>query len=255
MYPELQFFHSSVPTYLLCAVLGITVSILLLDHLLLERLILKKYIGVYLVSGIGLLVGAKAFGFLSYLLGQYAVSGILLWKERFFQSGIVYYGGLIGFLGTLWILCHLRSRNWSEIADVTAVIIPLFHTFGRLGCFLGGCCYGKVSDCWIAFPYRIAAEPEIQNRVPTALLEAGVEFLLFLLCLLWYQKKKRQNRLCDGQILLYYLVIYAAWRFIIEFWRGDTIRGVFVWISFSQIVSVWVFILCITKKFREGHRK
>lgn len=210
--------------------------------------------GICLLSGIGILLGAKAVGFLSRLLGQYAETGMWKWEDSFLQSGIVYYGGLLGFLVMVWLLSHIGNRSWKEIANVTAVIIPLFHAFGRLGCFFGGCCYGKISSSWIAFPYSVAGETEISSRIPTALLEAGVELILFLLCFFWYRKKKQQKKLWDGQILWSYLLIYSIWRFIIEFWRGDAIRGVFGWVSFSQGISVILFLLCIARIIKEDYR-
>lgn len=245
----------SIPVYPICAVVGITVSILILNYLLLERLILRKYIAAYLISCVGLLIGAKCFGFLSKLLGTYFSTGLWEWKGSFLHSGIVYLGGLLGYLGTLRLLCCFKKRNWNEISNITAIIIPLFHSFGRIGCFFGGCCYGKESNSWIAVPYRIAlTDGQLVNRIPVQLMESAVELCLFVLCYCWYQKKKNKEKECDNKILLCYLFIYSIWRFIIEFWRGDEVRGVFGWISFSQIVSILLFLICI-KVFFSRWRK
>lgn len=255
MYPKIHIFDSDIPTYSICTIIGITISILFLNHLLLERLILRKYIGAYLISCIGLLIGAKSFGFISKLLGTYASTGIWEWKDSFMTSGIVYYGGLLGYLGMLKILCCFKERNFNEISNITAIIIPLFHVFGRIGCFFGGCCYGKESNSLIAIPYRIVLENgKWVNRIPVQLMESVIELCLFVLCYCWYQKKKKDRTLWDNQVLLWYLLLYSMWRFIIEFWRGDEVRGVFGWISFSQVISVLMFVGFIKNIFSKWRK-
>lgn len=255
MYPKIHIWNSDIPTYSICVIVGITVSIFLLNHLLLERLILRKYIGAYLISCVGLLIGAKCFGFLSKLLGTYDSTGIWEWKGSFLHSGIVYLGGLLGYLGTLRILCCFKGRNWNEISNITAVIIPLFHVFGRIGCFFGGCCYGAESNSLIAIPYRIVLEDgQWVNRIPVQLMESIVELCLFVLCYYWYKKKIKKEKEWNSQMLSWYLLLYSIWRFIIEFWRDDDVRGVFGCISFSQIISVLMFVGCIKGIFSKWRK-
>lgn len=252
MYPKIHIFNSDIPTYSVCTILGIAISILLLNHLLLERLILRKYISVYLISCIGLMCGAKSFGFLSKLLGTYASIGTWEWKDSFWNSGIVYLGDLIGYLSMLRILCCFKKRNWNEISNITAIIIPLFHVFGRIGCFFGGCCYGAESNSWLAIPYQIVVENgQWVNRIPVQLMESEAELFFFALCYCWYRKKRKGGKECDNQILVWYLLLYSIWRFIIEFWRGDDVRGVFGWISFSQIICIGITFGIFTYKRRK----
>lgn len=119
---------------------------------------------------IAMLIGAKSFGFLCKLLVNYTLTGIWKWEESLFNSGIVYLGGLLGYLAMLRTLCCFKERNWLEISDITAVVIPLFHAFGRVGCFLARCCYGKESHSIISIPYRTVLEDEIgSNRIPVQL--------------------------------------------------------------------------------------
>lgn len=255
MYPKIHIFDSDIPIYLICTIMGIAISILFLSHLLLERLILRKYIGAYLISCIGLLIGAKSFGFISKLLGTYASTGIWEWKDSLMTSGIVYYGGLLGYLGMLKILCCFKKRNFNEISNITAIIIPLFHTFGRIGCFFGGCCYGVESNIWIAIPYRVISQNEQWvNRIPVQLMESAVELCLFVLCYYLYKKKIKKEKEFNSPMLSWYLLLYSIWRFIIEFWRNDDIRGVFGWISFSQIISILLFVICVKNIFSKWRK-
>lgn len=246
MYPIIEIYGYSVPVYLLCTITGFAISGLLANHLLLERLILRKYIMALLLSSIGLFAGARLFGFLSKLLGTYFTEGVWKWNESLNESGLVYFGGLLGYLFTLRILCCFKGRYWKEISDITAVIIPLFHVFGRIGCYFAGCCYGIESDSCLSFPYRIVLKNgQWTDRIPIQLIESALEFCLFVVFLYCYQRKKRTGSLCDNALLNWYMMLYALIRFILEFWRGDEVRGVFGWISFSQIISVLIFFKCL----------
>ncbi len=246
MYPVIEIYGCCVPVYLLCTMAGFSASVLLASHLLLERLILRKYIAVLLLSCIGLFAGARFFGILSKLMEIYFAEGVWKWKECIKESGLVYFGGLLGYLLSLRILCCFKGRKWEEISNVTAVIIPLFHVFGRIGCYFAGCCYGAESDSWLAVPYRIALKNgEWTDRIPVQLIEATLEFCLFIVFWCCYQRKKRTGRLCDNTLLHWYMILYATVRFILEFWRGDEVRGVLGWISFSQVISLLIFLKCL----------
>ncbi len=255
MYPRIYVLDSYISSYSFCAMAGITVSILLLNHLLSERLILRKYIGAYLISLVGMLVGAKALGFISKLIYNYSTSGLWKLEESFMASGIVYCGGLIGYICALRLICIFKERDWNEISNITAVAIPLFHTFGRIGCYFAGCCYGKESDSIIAIPYRIVLKDgSCVNRIPVQLMEAIFEFSLFLVFLYLYKYKLKKGKEDDNKMLSYYLILYSIWRFIIEFWRGDEVRGVFGRISFSQTVCIGIIIVVLLYKLNECRR-
>lgn len=246
MYPRIHFLNSDISTYLLCTIVGFLICYFLLNKLLLERHIFRKYNGAYLLSSIGMLLGAKLFGFISKLLYTYNLEKILRFEYSLKKSGIVYLGGLLGYLVMLKILCFFKGRNWNEISSITAVIVPLFHFFGRIGCFFGGCCYGVESDSRIAIPYHIVLKDEPwTNRIPVQLMEAFFELILFVIFYFWYQKKLNKQKEEDNQMLDFYLLLYSIWRFIIEFWRGDVERGKFGWISFSQIVSIFIFVFAL----------
>lgn len=156
----------------------------------------------------------------------------------------------------LKILCFIKDRNWNEISDITAVIVPLFHFFGRIGCFFGGCCYGIESNSCIAIPYRIILKDEQwTNRIPVQLMEAFFELILFVIFYFSYQDILKKQKEGSGRILLLYLLLYSIWRFVIEFWRGDIERGKIGSLSFSQIISIFIlgYILISTcKKWRDS---
>ena len=120
-----------------------------------------------------------------------------------------------------------------------APAVPLFHAFGRIGCFMSGCCYGlELKNPWVLFDVLIF------SRIPTQLIEALFEFILFIVLIVWQKKNKMQN------YLKFYMIIYAIFRFLIEFFRGDDVRGFFLGISTSQIISLSVLLFYLVIKIK-----
>lgn len=245
VYPVLTWGKVTLPTYSLCAAIGFMVAFLTAIRLLFQQLWVKKYMNLMLVSMIGLLIGSRFFGILSRFLSLLYDTGKFQLKEAIISSGNVFYGGLLGYMITLYLLCRIQKKSMKDIADIVAVIMPLFHGFGRIGCFFGGCCYGKESASIFAIPYRLGIDELWINRFPTQLWEAGVEFFLCGFLLYQYQKRKESNQKSKGTLLFYYVISYAVWRFFVEFFRGDSLRGVYFGISFSQIISACVVIVLI----------
>lgn len=154
-------------------------------------------------------------------------------------GGSVFYGGLLGgmFVGSLYIKKkELEKRIY---CDICAIIIPLFHTFGRIGCFLVGCCYGIESKIGFTYTKALVESANGVNRFPVQLLEASLNFIIFWALFILYKRKKYQ-----GKLLYIYLISYAIIRFILEFLRGDSYRGLFFGISTSQIISIGIILIC-----------
>lgn len=119
-------------------------------------------------------------------------------------------------------------------ASLTAPAIPLFHVFGRVGCFLGGCCYGLPSAWGFVYRYSPVAEANGVSRFPVQLVEAAWNLVLFLLL----ARLQRRGR---DRLLPLYLALYAPARFLLEFLRGDAYRGIFLGLSTSQWISLFLF--------------
>ena len=168
------------------------------------------------------------------LLFQTGFSGEFWQSLLLTFGGSVFYGGLLGGMAAGGV-CWKRKRLPTDFVDVMAVSVPLFHTFGRIGCFLGGCCYGI--ECSVGFVYT--QNPiEIANgvrRFPVQLLEALFCFLLFLALFALLRRG-----LCRGKLLALYLSVYAVGRFLLEYLRGDTYRGFVLGLSTSQFISVLI---------------
>ena len=169
-----------------------------------------------------------------------------------YLGGMVYYGGLLGGLVALYITYkHSKFGHRIEMFDLYAVCIPLFHAFGRIGCFLGGCCYGMESSFGFT-AHGNTLSPEVNDvcRFPVQLFESARNLLIFFFLLSLCRKDRYHNRL-----LIVYFYIYPVVRFTLEFFRGDTYRGFLFGLSTSQIISILLFVFAIVFTLADLSRK
>lgn len=168
-------------------------------------------------------------------------------------SGFTFYGGLIISLLSLWIVTRLKSIHFILAANILTQPLVLAHAFGRIGCFLGGCCYGTptTSPFGVVFPEGSLPHSEFGKHAihPTQLYESFFLFLLYLFLTKIELKWK----------FVIYLLAYPIIRFIVECFRGDS-RGALItkWLSPSQEISLLLFfaglaILYILIKSRTMH--
>lgn len=190
-----------------------------------------KLLMCMLVSCVPLYLGAKLFGIVSYVL--YCVqSNLLIPSNLFSASGIVFYGGMLAYLLSCFLLTKRIVQDSSDrCMDIVAATIPLFHGFARIGCYFAGCCYG--SDCGAAWCVQL-----FSGKLPVQIIESLFNFLLFAVLLILFFRSNRVR----GCITPLYLMCYAVFRFFIEFFRGDKVRGGIGALSFSQIVSILILI-------------
>jgi phosphatidylglycerol---prolipoprotein diacylglyceryl transferase len=186
---------------------------------------------------------------LTLLFAFLGARGVFLWQHqdeyswrvfRNWQSGFVLYGGLLAGIPAGALYIKMRGQSISRIADLAAGPMMLALAFGRLGCFLNGCCHGQKGDSWlcVTFPPNSPAAQKGQNPAyPTQLFEvaAAVGFF-FILSWAWRRKRK-----VEGEVFALMILLYSSWRFLIEFFRGDE-RPIWVaGLSYSQVVSVLAF--------------
>jgi phosphatidylglycerol:prolipoprotein diacylglycerol transferase len=171
----------------------------------------------------------------------------LAWAE-FWNGGLAYYGGLLA--ATAAGITFLRREGFpvGKGVDFVGAVLPLGIFFGRMGCFLGGCCFGLPthSHFGVAFPpgspasYEQFAAGLIASKNleslsvhPTQLYEA-FGCLAIAAWLIGYAEPRKRF---DGQVLLLFLGSYAVLRFGIEYLRADD-RGALLGLSTSQLIGV-----------------
>ena len=170
-------------------------------------------IGPWLI--VGGLVGARILYVITYWQDDFAGGP---WTDVFKvrQGGLVFYGGFIGAVlcGILYVRKN-KIPTW-KMADALAPSIALGHAFGRLGCLMTGCCYGKVCTLpWaIQFPFDHVTHPDRVH--PTQIYESWFNFALYG-GLAWLYRRKK----FDGQVFSVYLLAYAVLRAVNELFRGD----------------------------------
>lgn len=160
------------------------------------------------------------------------------------QSGGVFYGGLIGAFPVAWWYARKHGLPPWRTADVLAPAVAIGQAIGRLGCFCAGCCYGRPADVpWAvtfrdAYASRTVGTPLDTPLHPTELYEAIACLAIFFILVRMARSKR-----FDGQITLAYVFLYAVVRFVIEFYRGDAVRGtVFGWLSTSQFIAMLMVV-------------
>jgi len=167
---------------------------------------------------------------------------------RFWEGGLVFYGGLLLALGFAVAFVRRRRLPLWRVADLFGLALPLGLSFGRLGCHFHGCCFGRATRAaWgVSFPpgsdastaqasaglLSDAALPSLAVH-PTQLLSVGLNLGIFLT--LFFGLRPRQR--FDGQLMCGFLLLYGPTRFAVECLRADA-RGGMGPLSTSQLISV-----------------
>ena len=164
-------------------------------------------------------------------------------KKLLTGRGFVFYGSFLFAIPTMLWFFKKHKLDTYKMLDVMAVVTCIVHMFGRLGCFLAGCCYGKptTGPLGITFTNEACQAPLNTPLVPTQLLEAG--FILLVMISLLLIKSKFQK--FYGQLFLLYLILYAIGRSVLEIFRGDVARGFIIdeYLSHSQFIALLVVIV------------
>ncbi len=253
MYPELiKIGELTLHSYVVCLALGLFVAVTLA---LREN---QKLPNPYPVDGkVG--IWALIFGLLGgkiYQVIQY--EGITkLPKEIlfFWAGGYVFFGAFIGGLIGVWIYLKKHNVPFLIASDIAIPYVALGHAIGRLGCFLNGCCWGDIcnwpwgvvypqdSDIFDKQMIRHLLPPNASVPLPvhpTPLYEILGLLIIFLLLRMIYK-----NKLYNGQVLLWYLALYGAWRFFDENFRGESYHT-HLGMTASQLIALIVCIISTT---------
>jgi phosphatidylglycerol:prolipoprotein diacylglycerol transferase len=182
------------------------------------------------------LIGAKLIllgGNLSYYL-RYPKELLSLAR-----SGGVFQGGLV--FGVVFALLYFRRHRlptW-KVADLAGPALALGHGFGRIGCFMAGCCYGRACESPLGLVFKseyahdLTGIPIGRPIYPVQLFESGLNFLNFLVLFLIFRR-----RTFDGQVFSFYIMNYSVIRYFTEFFRGDHPEQVFLIRGSSPFLSL-----------------
>lgn len=153
------------------------------------------------------------------------------------SEGFVVYGGIIAGVLSAIVYCRVKKLEFMKYFDLAAPSIALAQGFGRIGCFLAGCCYGKETDSWCGVVFPAGGQAPVGVKlIPTQLISAAGDFAIVLVLLLYYKKSKH-----TGDVGALYMLLYGIGRFVIEFFRSDD-RGAIGTLSTSQAISIVIVI-------------
>ena len=171
---------------------------------------------------------------------------------RLDQGGLIFYGGFVAAGAALVIYARRRREPLIPLLDFVLTAVPLSHAFGRIGCFLNGCCYGRCTDLPVGLQFPrgsgawmdhygaklIDEYAHVSRSVhPVQLYESGYNLLIYGM-LIWTFRRSPKA----GTVSALYLMFYALGRFVLEFFRGDrgdrlAVSG----LSIGQFVSIPLF--------------
>jgi len=229
----------SFPMYSVMATFGVVfaLAIALAKH---KAFGLRKrdVLRVVIFAVMGAIAGAKLFS----VIGQIVKHGSEphFWTaEHLFHilgAGGVFYGGLLGALGLAMLWAKIGRIEMKKVLDMGAYIGLAFQSLGRIGCFCAGCCYGiELAD---------------GSRFPVQLVEAGFCFAALLVFLII----KPERRWPKLPLFPVYIIIYSVGRFVLEFFRGDANRGVWI-LSTSQWIALVLIALVIVWLWKSRQSK
>ncbi|MCL2632134.1 MAG: prolipoprotein diacylglyceryl transferase [Coriobacteriia bacterium] len=210
-----------------------------------ESIEFQQALFAYLYGVIGLGLGAKLFYLLQALplvlplLKQEALSSELLLD--ILTKGFVFYGGFIGGVAGVYIYSRQFKKPFAPLAETLIPAVPLAHAFGRIGCFMAGCCYGMPYEGRLSIVFELSEVAPLHIHLfPVQLLESALLFALAAFLVI-YDRNARKPRSLFG----WYLLLYGLIRMLTELFRGDALRGSFLFFSTSQWISVVLIITAI----------
>ena len=183
------------------------------------------------------------------LLGGIVSSKLLFWITEWktilndprylmdtLADGFVVYGGIIGGILAGCFYCFCKKINFWKYFDLVMPSVALAQGFGRIGCLLAGCCYGRETNGALAITFQNSDfAPNHVALIPTQIYSSMLDFAHFFVLLYISRHKKK-----DGQVAACYLIFYSIGRFVLEFFRGDLIRGSVGGLSTSQFISLFI---------------
>lgn len=192
---------------------------------------------VIFYAALGVIIGGRIGYMLFYDFSELMDNPLSLFK--IWQGGMSFHGGLLGVVIALWIFAYKRGKPFWEIGDFIAPLVPLGLGAGRIGNFINGELWGRVTDMPWGMVYN---HVDSQPRHPSELYEFGLEGVCLFLLVWIYARKPHPT----GRVSAVFLMGYAVCRIIAEFFRQPDPQLGFIafgWLTMGQILSIPMLLL------------
>jgi phosphatidylglycerol:prolipoprotein diacylglycerol transferase len=196
----------------------------------------KQFDDLIFLGVLGVILGGRLGYVLFYKPGHYAANPLEIFA--IWQGGMSFHGGLLGVIVALWLYARRQGVDFLRLTDFLAPLCPLGIAAGRLGNFINGELYGRVTDLPWGMVFRHAGDAP---RHPSQLYQLALEGLALFALLWWFSSKPRSR----GQVSGLFLIGYGVFRFIAEFGREpDAFLGLLAlgltmgqWLSIPMIAA------------------
>jgi phosphatidylglycerol:prolipoprotein diacylglycerol transferase len=190
---------------------------------------------------VGSIIGARILYVISYWNEEFA-GRPLVEIFKVWRGGLVFYGGFIGACLACILYARLKKAPLWKLADVMAPSVALGSAFGRIGCLMNGCCYGR--ECHL--PWAITFPSGVPHPAPAGIplhptqIYDSLLNLAFYFFLAWFFRRRK----FDGQVFAVFLLGYAVLRSLVEFFRGDYPQHYLGgWATPAHLVSIGIFVI------------
>lgn len=188
------------------------------------------------LAALGVIIGGRLGYALFYNLPHTLNSPLNIFK--IWEGGMSFHGGLLGVAMALWYFTYKTKKPFLQVADFIAPLVPLGLAAGRIGNFINGELWGRVTDMpWgMVFP-----QADMQPRHPSQLYEFGLEGIGLCILIWWYAAKPRPAGCVSGV----FLMGYAVSRIIVECFREPDMQLGFIafnWLTMGQLLSIPMFL-------------
>lgn len=182
-------------------------------------------------AALGVIIGGRIGYILFYDLASFLHNPLRIFA--IWQGGMSFHGGLLGVLAALWWYSRKLQKSYLEVTDFIAPLVPIGLAAGRLGNFINGELWGRVTTApWgMIFP-GAGSEP----RHPSMIYEGLLEGVLLFIVLWWYSARPGPR----GMVSALFLILYGSFRFFVEFFREPDPQLGFIalnWLTMGQLLS------------------
>lgn len=183
---------------------------------------------------VGMILGARTFYVLFYNLSFYLTNPLEIFAV--WHGGLSFHGALLGIILAGYLFCRRKKINFYDIADIAVIPAALGMSLGRIGNFINGELYGRITDV----PWAVKFSGVDGFRHPSQLYESFYDLVIFLV--LWAMKDRR---LPKGTLFWSMIAMYGLFRFVAEFFRQPDAQLGFVYagLSMGQLLSLPMFLV------------